>query len=186
MRKYGYISAEEAASYISTHSNSFFFFFASLILALRRSLHRFSQYSSISFFPICLCFNRGFISGPFLLFLPLLLPEFLSVDSILSCGGFVSRFLRASYRFPPLSLTSNVAMSEYYDKKYTSPFWLSYIYKKWIVLQWLTKTFTPLLVNVLCCKKKSMFKEFKRKRDGPSTLALGSFNLCWADVVKQG
>jgi len=78
----------------------FFFFFASPILALRRSLHRFPLYSSISFFPICLCFFRGFISGPFLLFLHLLLPEFLSVDSILFCGGFVSRFLPARYRFP--------------------------------------------------------------------------------------
>ena len=78
----------------------FFFFFASPILSLCRCLHRFSQHSSISFFPICLCFYRGFISGPFLLFPPLLLPEFASEDSILSCGGFVSRFLPARYRFP--------------------------------------------------------------------------------------
>lgn len=77
-----------------------FSFFASPFLALCRSLHRFPEYSSISFYPICLCFYRGFISGPFLLSLPLLLPEFLSVDSILSCGGFVSRFLPACYRFP--------------------------------------------------------------------------------------
>jgi len=75
-------------------------FFASPILALCRCLHRFSQYSSISFYPICLCFYRGFISGLFLLFLPLLLPEFVSADSILSCGSLVCRFLPARYRFP--------------------------------------------------------------------------------------
>ena len=78
---------------------SLFFFYHSDSGACR-CLHRFSQYSSISFFSVCLCFYRGFISGPFLLFLPPLLPEFLSVDSILSCGGFVSRFLPARYRFP--------------------------------------------------------------------------------------
>jgi hypothetical protein len=77
----------------------FSLFFASPILVLCRCLHRFSQYSSISFFPICVCFYRGFISGPFLLLPPLLLPEFVSVGSILSSDGFVSRFLPARYRF---------------------------------------------------------------------------------------
>lgn len=101
-------------------------------LSLFLSRFHFRPVSSLSSFsPTGICFSR--------------------LDPLLRWLRFP--LLARTLSIPLLFHTSNVAMSEYYKKKYTSPYWLSYIYKKCIILQWLTKIFAPLLVNVLWGKK---------------------------------
>jgi hypothetical protein len=160
-----------------------------------RCLHRFSEHSSISFFPICLCFYRGFISGPFLLLPPLLLPEFVSADSILSSDGFVSRFWPAHYRFSFLTRFRRVKAFSSIRRIWQCP---NLMIKR--ILHLLTKLYIStsneyyytyvlrtLLLSCKCAlREKSLFKGFKEKGDGSYARPLGHLNLCWADVERQG